>query len=59
MLAINPEDIAAAVVKLRTMEGPVLLEIKAKTGARHDLGRPKTKPLENKEDFMHFLALSK
>ncbi|XP_045177354.1 phosphonopyruvate decarboxylase-like isoform X1 [Mercenaria mercenaria] len=59
LLAINPEDVAAAVVKMRTMEGPVLLEIKTKIGARHDLGRPKTKPLENKEDFMHFLALSK
>lgn len=59
MLAINPEDVTEATAKMRSMEGPVLLEIKTKTGARHDLGRPKTKPLENKEDFMHFLALSR
>jgi len=41
--------------KITTIEGPVLLEIKVKKGARKDLGRPTTTPIENKEAFMEFL----
>ena len=41
--------------KITTVEGPVLLEIKVKKGARKDLGRPTTTPIENKESFMEFL----
>ncbi|MBE6062967.1 MAG: phosphonopyruvate decarboxylase [Clostridium butyricum] len=37
------------------MEGPVLLEVKVKKGARKDLGRPTTTPIENKEAFIRFL----
>jgi phosphonopyruvate decarboxylase len=37
-------------------KGPVLLEIQVKKGARKDLGRPKTSPIENKNAFMKFLA---
>ncbi len=33
-------------------DGCALLEIKVKCGARKDLGRPKEKPVENKEIFM-------
>ncbi len=36
-------------------DGPSLLEIKVRTGARSDLGRPKTTPVENKRMFMSFL----
>lgn len=36
-------------------DGPVLLEIKVKKGARKDLGRPTTTPIENKKSFMEFL----
>lgn len=32
-----------------------LMEIKVKSGARKDLGRPKEKPVENKQAFMNFL----
>lgn len=32
-----------------------LLEIKVRCGARADLGRPKEKPVENKNEFMDFL----
>lgn len=39
------------------MEGPVLLEIKIKPGARKDLGRPTEKPIENKKKFMDFINL--
>ncbi|XP_052234544.1 phosphonopyruvate decarboxylase-like isoform X4 [Dreissena polymorpha] len=58
-VAITQEEVIKGIAKLRAAKGPVLLEIKTRTGARKDLGRPKTKPLENKDDFMHFLALSK
>ena len=42
--------------KITNVEGPVLLEIKVKKGARKDLGRPTTTPIENKEAFMEFLS---
>jgi len=35
--------------------GPFLLHIKVKPGARKDLGRPTTTPIENKNKFMHFI----
>ncbi|MDR0662872.1 MAG: phosphonopyruvate decarboxylase [Spirochaetaceae bacterium] len=36
-------------------EGPVFIEVRVKTGARPDLGRPKSSPVENKTAFMrHF-----
>lgn len=36
-------------------KGPTLIEIKVKKGARKDLGRPTTTPLENKNKLMDFL----
>jgi len=41
--------------KITNVEGPILLEIKVKKGARKDLGRPTSTPIENKEAFMEFL----
>ena len=41
---------------LKSSDGPALLEIKVRKGARADLGRPKTSPKENKAAFMRFLA---
>jgi phosphonopyruvate decarboxylase len=41
--------------KITDIEGPVLLEIKVEKGARKDLGRPTTTPIQNKEAFMKFL----
>ncbi|OFY38943.1 MAG: phosphonopyruvate decarboxylase [Bacteroidetes bacterium GWF2_40_14] len=43
------------ILKLKSSEGPSLLEIKINKGARKDLGRPSTTPIENKIDFMKFL----
>ena len=40
---------------LHHIKGPVLLEIKIKKGARKNLGRPTTTPIENKGTFMEFL----
>lgn len=41
--------------EIPNIEGPVLVEIKVKKGARKDLGRPGATPIENKETFMEFL----
>lgn len=35
--------------------GPHLIEIRVRKGARPDLGRPTTTPLENRDAFIHFL----
>ena len=42
--------------KLKKAKGPAMLEIKVNKGARFDLGRPTTSPIENKLDFMNFLS---
>ena len=57
MFAETKEEIRAGVEKLRKMDGPVLLEIKCCSGHRKNLGRPTRSPIENKSDFMHFLAI--
>lgn len=49
------EELSGALQKLQNGVGPTLLEIKIKTGARSDLGRPTRTPIENKNDFMEFL----
>lgn len=40
---------------VKDLEGPVFIEVKVKKGARKDLGRPTTTPVQNKEAFMDFL----
>jgi len=40
---------------LKTSEGPKMIIIKVNKGARKDLGRPTTTPIENKKSFMEFL----
>ncbi len=49
------EEIRAAWQAFAICTTPCLLEIKVKTGSRKDLGRPKEKPVENKESFMKFV----
>jgi phosphonopyruvate decarboxylase len=41
---------------LKSADGPAMLEIRIKKGARSDLGRPKSSPGENKAKFMEFLS---
>ena len=53
--ATSPEEIVAATKELAATEGPALLEIMVNKGARSDLGRPKSSPVENKQAFMNFL----
>lgn len=56
--AQTKEEIREGVEKLRASKGPSLLEIKCSIGSRKDLGRPTRTPIENKSDFMHFLAIN-
>ena len=49
------EELIMYCQKIEKIEGPVLLEVKVKKGARNNLGRPTTTPIENKNEFMKFL----
>jgi phosphonopyruvate decarboxylase len=55
MRASTPEEIKAAVQRLKKEEGPAALEIQVNKGARKDLGRPTIAPKDNKLDFMKML----
>ena len=50
------DDLAEKVAQLRSARGPAMLEIMVQQGARADLGRPKTSPIENKTVFTKFLS---
>ncbi len=45
----------SALDKVKSLQGPVLLEVKVRKGNRKDLGRPTTTPIQNKESLMNFL----
>lgn len=51
----NAADLKKALETLTSQPAPALLEVKVKKGARKDLGRPTTTPIQNKEAFMNFL----
>ena len=53
--AENLKELKSVLKNFINSQGPSLLEIKVKCGARKDLGRPKEKPCENKKIFMEFL----
>jgi len=55
--ASTPDEITSTIHAMRTSDGPNLLEIKVRPGSRKDLGRPTRSPIQNKGDFMHFLAI--
>ncbi|MGB0618155.1 MAG: phosphonopyruvate decarboxylase [Myxococcota bacterium] len=50
------EEIEEAMAWLLETPGPALLEVMTKPGARSDLGRPTTTPVDNKRAFMENLA---
>jgi phosphonopyruvate decarboxylase len=52
------EEVRAAFAEFTGNDGPVLLEIRVNKGARADLGRPKSTPLENRDAFMNRLGHS-
>jgi phosphonopyruvate decarboxylase len=41
--------------QIRKLQGPIFLEVKVKKGARKNLGRPTTTPIQNREAIMNFL----
>jgi len=53
----TPEEVQAGVDAMRSAQGPVLMEIRVRKGSRKNLGRPTRTPVQNKADFMHFLAI--
>lgn len=55
-LARTQEELKSLLLQLRASQGPSLLEIRVKRGARQDLGRPKTTLHKNKSAFMEFLS---
>ncbi len=56
VISVSDEGaLCQALEEIKGMEGPLLLEIAVKKGARKDLGRPTTTPIQNKEAFMNFL----
>jgi phosphonopyruvate decarboxylase len=53
--AQTKQEVEAAIQVLKSSRGPSLLEIRIRCGARADLGRPLTTPVENKLAFMQFM----
>jgi len=51
-LATNPAELDAALPEFFATDGPVLLEVRVKIGARADLGRPTMTPRDLKREFM-------
>ncbi|CAL8121688.1 unnamed protein product [Orchesella dallaii] len=59
-VATNAEEIMQAIknVQLPGEKGPNMIEIKIRRGSRKNLGRPTRTPVQNKMDFMHFVAIN-
>lgn len=50
------DDLGSALKVLKTMRGPVLLEVRVHRGNRKDLGRPTTTPIQNRDALMEFMG---
>lgn len=50
------DDLGSALQALKTMRGPVLLEVRVHRGNRKDLGRPTTTPIQNRNALMEFMG---
>ena len=55
----NAVDLDRELEAAKNFDGTVLIEIKCSVGARKDLGRPTTSPLENKKNFMSKLNVER
>jgi len=53
----EPDALEAEITRLRGEAGPVLLEVKVNKGARADLGRPMSTPIENRDALMKHIGL--
>jgi phosphonopyruvate decarboxylase len=52
--ASSLDEVGSALENIEKIEGPTMLEIRIKKGARADLPRPKETPQESKANFMSF-----
>lgn len=52
----DEEAVTSSLKQLQRVSGPALLEIKVGKGARGDLGRPTSSPVQNRDEFMKGLA---
>lgn len=50
------DDLGSALKALKTIRGPVLLEVRVHRGNRKDLGRPTTTPIQNRDALMEFMG---
>ena len=55
----NETELTKVLEKVKTDNGPALIEVKVALGARADLGRPILKAVDNKSNFMKFLGEQK
>ena len=53
--AETPADLEQKFIDFVSCPGPSFLEVKIQSGSRENLGRPRIKPVDNKENFMKFL----
>jgi phosphonopyruvate decarboxylase len=53
--AQTKQELKSGLVNLKNSVGPSLLEVNVRCGARTDIGRPKTSPIENRKVFMDHL----
>ena len=49
------DEISGTLQNVRSLEGPIFIELKVGIDSRADLGRPTTTPIENKTALMEFL----
>lgn len=56
LCAHTAEQVRNYIKRIKSAEGPAILEIRVDKGARGDLGRPSSTPGEDKSQFMEFLA---
>lgn len=52
---LTKQDLIDSIEEIRNIDGPNMIIVKVNKGARKDLGRPTSTPIENKEIFMKFL----
>ena len=52
----NSGELAATLEKVKSLAGPVFIEILTNLASRKDLGRPTTTPVQNRDNLMAFLA---
>lgn len=58
-LQVDSTESLSSVLRLHGATGPLLIEVLVSKGARKDLGRPKSTPVQNKDAFMHHLGVER